>query len=134
MYELWFRKDYLEDIRNRTLVRAVRPEDRRRPHPKAAFPNLVAKIRIIDIPGSEPKNILPEFLDYQCFVIITQVVVKKIRELKKGDLTGCSSDSVTPELAKLHLEKIYGKKFDDNSTVTVLHWEYIGEKNDNRPD
>lgn len=125
MYELWFRREYLELIQNKSLLTAVRPGDRRHPRPKSVSINQMARVRIIESPGSEADGIMPTFLDFSCFVKITNLFVDRVCKLTTKGLIHCSPDSQTPNDILDHLEKIYQKKFSPEDVVTILHWKYF---------
>lgn len=128
MYELWFRKAYCQELRSQMLRAAIRPGNRKHPNKKGAVVNQVARIRIIDTPGSEVENIQPTFLNFESLARITELTVKKIGELEWSDLQYCSDDSKTIEQVKLHLQSIYHQLFTDEDQITVVHWEYLQEK------
>ncbi len=124
-YELWFRAPYQKDFENKSIFSAVRPGDRRFPMPKGTRVGEIARIRIIEIPGSEEYNTKPIFNNFKSYVKIGNLIVKRIGELSAEDIRFASEDSRTPEDVKKHLEKIYGRNFNDQDTVTVIQWTYV---------
>ena len=124
-YELWFRLPYQNGFENKSIRSAVRPGDRRFPMPKGTRVGDIARIRIIEIPGSEEHNIKPIFNNFKSCVKVSNLVVKRIGELSADDLKFASEDSRTPKEVRKHLEKIYGKKFGNRDIVTVIHWAYV---------
>lgn len=125
MYELWFRKNYLEPIKNKTMLAAVRPGDRRSPNPKGTREQERIRIRIIEKPGSESNHIPPTFLNFCRYAEITEITVKPIGELAPAELRYCSRDSKTSAQVKQHLFSIYGHSFNDKDIITVLRWKYL---------
>lgn len=124
-YELWFRLPYNEDLAREMIHACVRPGDRRSPLPKGTRIGEITKIRIIAIPGSEERGIMPTFTAFEALIRITDVAVKTIGELTSDDLRDCSWDARTGRDVKQHLEKIYGRSFGDRELVTLIRWDYL---------
>ncbi|QQG46318.1 MAG: hypothetical protein HYY55_00515 [Candidatus Niyogibacteria bacterium] len=124
-YELWFRAQYKERIKNRTLRVALRPGTRIYPEPKGAQEGEIATVRIIIRPGQEDKGIQPIFDDFQQKVRIQKIIVKKIEKLTTRDLQFCLPDCQDKNSAKKQLEWIYQKPFQDDDVVSLIYFEYL---------
>ncbi len=124
-YELWFREQYLEQIKEKKLKTAVRPGNRTYPNPKWVNKEEIVKIRILKKNGNDLLNIAPEFNGYETRAVITNLEVKTIQEVNNTDLVNCSSDCLTLKDMKEHLKNIYGREFNDNEQVTILKFDYL---------
>ena len=124
-YELWFRDEYFNLVRERKLTTAVRPGNRTHPNPKGVNKNETVVVKVIKKPGDEEMGINPEFHEFNTLARIVDLEVKKIRNVTDNDLKNSSLDCLTKEEMKNHLKKIYLRDFKDDELVTLLKIEYI---------
>ncbi len=58
-------------------------------------------------------------------IVITEVTLKKIKDLTKIDLVGESPDCLDPEVVKYCLGAIYRKNVTDDDFATIVKWKFI---------
>jgi hypothetical protein len=112
-------------IKSGEMTLAVRPEDRRPPHPKAPRVGEHAKIRIIATPGDEEIGRQPLFGDFERVCRVDAMNVARICDLKPNDLTGASPDARYSYLIPFHLGLIYNRPFVNTETVTLVSFSYV---------
>ncbi|HYE22584.1 MAG TPA: hypothetical protein VD998_03275 [Verrucomicrobiae bacterium] len=125
IFELWFRAVYLPELIAQSFTAALRPGNRIKPDPKGTEEGAIVRVRILDRPGIEGFNILPEFHGFECCVKITGLLVQRLGDFQPKDLARCSGDCRTIDAAKYHLGLIYNRVFTDDDEVTLIVWEYI---------
>jgi hypothetical protein len=71
----------------------------------------------------------PRFINHG---VITALQVKKISEITLEDLEGESPDSVTPEMLRVTLNRIYGDRLkrpvNEDDVVTIVKWRYLNKQ------
>lgn len=124
-YEFWFRMTYRRLIGDGKITAAVRPGDRRFPHPKGTKEGSTATIRILAKPGSEETGIMPVFDGLRRRVRVDKILVKEISKLTQRELAGCAPDSRDAGSVIYHLGLIYDREFTPSDTVTVYYFTYL---------
>lgn len=57
-------------------------------------------------------------------IVITEVILKKIKDLTTVDLVGESPDCLIPDAVKYCLGAIYRKDVNEEDIVTIVKWEF----------
>ena len=121
-FEFWFRKEYEQLIRQRSLTQFVRPGVRLSPEPKGTHVGASVLVRFLDKPGTQ--NSEPVLNPYSVEAVVTKLEVKKIEEMNAKDFEGATPDAASSEGVINQLERIYERPFSLEDTVTVFKIVY----------
>jgi hypothetical protein len=84
-------------------------------------------VRFIRRAGDQNAGIPPEFFDDDgTSVIVTECLVRRIKDLTLTDLIGMAPDTATPELVRYHIGTLYDIELpDDEFLVTIWRFRYV---------
>lgn len=117
--ELWFREEEKELVAGHRITTSIRAGDRTEntDDPKGAYIEgrfVFAKIQKRD----------GQFDEWQTEVAPYEVHKKKLGEITEADLWGTPLPTKSKTELAAKLNKLYGKEFGDNDTVTIVRFEY----------
>ncbi len=123
------RKIYINSVKDKTLKKIFRPGNRLCPEEKCYFKNQKIFVKFLDIQGSDKYNIEPVHLNIKFPVVVKNVYVKKIINLKISDFKNSGPNIKNKNNLRFELANIYNlsydEVFDDNFEVTISEFEYL---------
>lgn len=116
MNELWFKIQYLPYLQERKIDLTAREGRRDAFHPKGYKIGERVLARCFEEPGID---------EWQGYVIITDLIFKRISDLKRSDLLGGPADSLSRDSVRKTMASLYRRDFLIDEVITLVRFKYI---------
>ena len=124
--EMAFRKLYQPLVVERKLTTVFRPGNRLFPNYRGYKLHEVITARIIEVPGSDEKNVAPQFNEIKMPVQISHIEKLDLSAMTEQHFEGSSPDVQSVDDLIEHLGSIYSRPPEEyNHEVTRIAFSYI---------